>query len=98
MKTSSLTSTAITTAMGAPAAVATPALLDLVRKGWRGWPQYLLAFDCAVALNIIVPVLLLSLGLERHSVKEGEAGYDVCCFFLLGGFESSVQAGRYDRC
>lgn len=34
-------------------------LLDLVRKDWRGWPRYVLAFLCAVVLNLAVTVLLV---------------------------------------
>ena len=44
-------------------AIAAVMLLDLVRKDWRGWPRYVLAFLCAVVLNIAVTVLLVMLRL-----------------------------------
>lgn len=34
-------------------------LLDLVKKDWRGWPRYVLAFLCAVVLNLAITVLLV---------------------------------------
>ena len=46
-------------------------LLDLVRKDWRGWPRYVLAFLCAVVLNIAVTVLLVMFRLGGTSPAKG---------------------------
>ena len=46
-------------------------LLDLVRKDWRGWPRYVLAFLCAVVLNIAVTVLSIMFRLGGTSPAKG---------------------------